>query len=891
MTLKRFLSISLALALTATFLTLPAYAAGNDFTPSKSGDKFYLCALEEIPYVAFPGIPNREEKKTVSAKLSLDGTQANSFNDLYGMFSAPATALWASMKPTNPMKVWFAPGTTSMQGTDNKRPITEKTSLAMMMANLSGDELNVSATQKIEVKDRNARLGICNINGTVKLSVPGMSVTNGNLLIRNAVLSGTSSTTPVPVLEVHLSEPITVGTGGNLYLDIGEGQASPLPGTGGGPVADKLVAPTGKSAIILDGGTAHLGAFLVERAAGNTSAVPLVAVNSGNLIIEEGSSFSSGADGMPDYTPGTLGPVADWHTTITNGDSNQPTVQVANGATLTLKGGEIKATGTDTPAVQVAAGATVEIPTDSKTIVTASSNNSQAIDLADGATVKKGDIVTVVVSDTNGSDNYVDNNGNIILAKGAKTGESENQTLNAAVILPDGTLIQGSEDTAPSVTTTNGNTTVTIPAGGSVQKPDGTTQNLTAGGTATSTPKDDGGTDTKLEVTAVPVTNVNLNQANLSLREGSTATLTATVEPADATNKNVTWTSSDQKVATVDANGTVTAVAPGTAIITAAAGEKTATCTVTVTKPSSGSSGSGSSSTTTQTTTNPDGSTTTTVTNKKTGTVTETTKYKDGSTLAVETKKDGTVTTTATAVNGVKTVTVEKPGEKVTAAITLPAGVDAATVTIPADLTPGTVAVDTKTGEIVMLSVPTEDGMLIKVEGSAKLVLEDRSKDFIDTPGHWGEDAIDFAVAHEMFNGTSETTFTPDGDMTRAMLMTVLARFDGQDTTGGETWYEKGMEWAKANGVSDGANPNAPITREQLVTMLYRYVGSPAADGSLASFPDAGKVSAYAADAMTWAVGTGILNGMGDGTLAPQGSATRAQVATILMRFCENVAK
>ena len=200
-------------------------------------------------------------------------------------------------------------------------------------------------------------------------------------------------------------------------------------------------------------------------------------------------------------------------------------------------------------------------------------------------------------------------------------------------------------------------------------------------------------------------------------------------------------------------------------------------------------------------------------------------------------------------------------------------------------------AVDVKTGEIVKLSVPTEDGMLIKLEGSAKLVLEDRSKDFIDTPGHWGEDAIDFAVAHEMFNGTSETTFTPDGDMTRAMLMTVLARFDGQDTTGGETWYEKGMEWAKANGVSDGTNPNAPITREQLVTMLYRYAGSPAADGSLASFTDAGKVSAYAVDAMGWAVSTGLIAGTGSNTLDPQGSATRAQVATILMRFCTNLTK
>ena len=94
-----------------------------------------------------------------------------------------------------------------------------------------------------------------------------------------------------------------------------------------------------------------------------------------------------------------------------------------------------------------------------------------------------------------------------------------------------------------------------------------------------------------------------------------------------------------------------------------------------------------------------------------------------------------------------------------------------ATVTIPADTTPGTVAVDAKTGEIVKLSVPTEDGMTVKLVGSANLVLEDRSKNFTDTRNHWAEDAIDFATAHEMFSGTSDTTFTPDSPMTRAMLM------------------------------------------------------------------------------------------------------------------------
>ena len=93
-------------------------------------------------------------------------------------------------------------------------------------------------------------------------------------------------------------------------------------------------------------------------------------------------------------------------------------------------------------------------------------------------------------------------------------------------------------------------------------------------------------------------------------------------------------------------------------------------------------------------------------------------------------------------------------------------------------------------------------------------------------------------------------------------------------------------DWAKANGVSDGTNPEVNITREQLVTMLYRYAGSPKANGSLDSFSDAASVSSYAVNAMQWAVANGIVNGS-NGKLNPQNNATRAQVAAILMRFCE----
>lgn len=151
---------------------------------------------------------------------------------------------------------------------------------------------------------------------------------------------------------------------------------------------------------------------------------------------------------------------------------------------------------------------------------------------------------------------------------------------------------------------------------------------------------------------------------------------------------------------------------------------------------------------------------------------------------------------------------------------------------------------------------------------------------------NWYADAVKYVSAKGLMSGTSADKFAPSATTTRAMLMTVLARYAGEDTTGGATWYEKGMEWAKAKGVSDGTNPNANITREQLVTMMYRYAGSPKADGKLDSFSDAASVSTYAADAMQWAVANGIVNGS-NGKLNPQNNATRAEVAAILMRFCE----
>ena len=155
----------------------------------------------------------------------------------------------------------------------------------------------------------------------------------------------------------------------------------------------------------------------------------------------------------------------------------------------------------------------------------------------------------------------------------------------------------------------------------------------------------------------------------------------------------------------------------------------------------------------------------------------------------------------------------------------------------------------------------------------------------------WFYQAVQYVAEKGLMSGTSATTFAPNEATTRAMLWTVLARLDGQDTAGGAVWYEKGMNWAMTKGISDGSNPNGSITREQLASMLYRYAGAPAAAGDLSAFSDAASVSEYAQTAMQWAVANGILSGKGNGVLDPKGNATRAEVAQMLMNFCEQITK
>ena len=157
---------------------------------------------------------------------------------------------------------------------------------------------------------------------------------------------------------------------------------------------------------------------------------------------------------------------------------------------------------------------------------------------------------------------------------------------------------------------------------------------------------------------------------------------------------------------------------------------------------------------------------------------------------------------------------------------------------------------------------------------------------FKDVPQNsWFASAVQYVTSNSLMNGTSTTAFSPNATMSRGMLMTVLARYAGESTEGGTVWYEKGMNWAKNKGISDGSAPNRNITREQLAAMLYRYAGEPDGAADLSAYTDAGSVSAYAEKAVQWCVKNGILTGKTSSTLAPKATATRAECAAMLQRF------
>ena len=355
-------------------------------------------------------------------------------------------------------------------------------------------------------------------------------------------------------------------------------------------------------------------------------------------------------------------------------------------------------------------------------------------------------------------------------------------------------------------------------------------------------------------VPVYPVTGVTLNRTSASVQVGKSITLTAAVQPENATDQNVVWSSSDPAIATVNEEGKVTGVAEGTATITVTTvdGNRTATCTVTVTKATTGgTTGGSSSSASTATETREDGSKVTTVT-KPDGSVTETVTQPDGTKSETVTAKNGDVTITVTDENGEELVKAEIPA------------------TIPEPET--------------------------KFEDVAEAA-------------PWAEEAIHKIAGLELVNGTGGNKYSPVAPMTRGSLATVLHRLSQgktdyesafKDVAQGK-YYTEGVAWAAKAKVVTGYTadifaPDDVITREQLAVMLARYakligMDTKADANRLKVFVDGDSTGEWAVDGVAWCVANGILKGKGRNDLDPTANVTRAEVAVMLDRFIALIQK
>ena len=474
---------------------------------------------------------------------------------------------------------------------------------------------------------------------------------------------------------------------------------------------------------------------------------------------------------------------------------------------------------------------------------------------------------------------------------------------------------------------------------------------ITATGTGTTTIKatvDGKSAECSVTVNAaatVPVESVSLDKTELSLEVGGEETLTATVAPTNATNKNVTWESSNTSVATVDATGKVTAIGAGTATITVTTvnQSKTATCEVTVTAATVPVTGVTLSQTqaslyynrtpntlTLTATVAPDNATNKAVTwtssNPSVATVENgvVTALARGTAVITATAADGSGASASCTVTVSSYLPPANPNYKITVEATQGGTVTAdptaakagATVTLTpapdAGYQVGAVAVTDRFGDAVAVTENADGTYTFTMPNgqvTVTVTFAEAPLPFPDvTEGDWFYDAVRYAYETGLMDGVGDNLFAPNSQTTRAQLVTILYRLEGEPEVSGTsgftdveagTWYTDAVAWAAANGIVNGTTdttfaPGEDITREQLVTVLYRYAESKGYDVSasadLSGYPDAGQVQDYAQPAMAWAVAEGIVEGV-DGNLNPTGDATRAQIATILMRFCEGVAK
>ena len=514
------------------------------------------------------------------------------------------------------------------------------------------------------------------------------------------------------------------------------------------------------------------------------------------------------------------------------------------------------------------------------------------VTLDESLTIDQDETLTIPDGSSLNGNGKLTNNGTILVESGGTvTGETGgNGTVVSAPKITTESLSEGTVGTAYNQTLQADNNPTKwsiadgfLPSGLTLNENTGEISGIpTTEGTSTFTAKaeNSAGSDSKqytLTIAPKPtvsVTGVKLDQTSLSLTVGGTGTLNATVQPDNATNKAVTWSSSNETVATVE-NGVVTAVGAGTADITVTTqdGQKTAVCAVTVTQPQPPSPPSGNDDDDDDNplyfTALPDtdhGSVSVSPRNAAKGsTVTVTARPDEGYTL----KK---LTVTDSRGNALD-LTGQSDG---TYTFTMPAG----GVTVKAVFAP------------VQAEEPQP---------------EPEALPFADVPEDaWYADAVAYVYEQGLMTGTGDTTFAPDVTTSRSMIAAILWRqagspaaddaVDFSDVAQGQ-WYSEAVRWAASEGIVGGYGDGAfgtddPITREQFAVMLYRFAQhqgcdvSVGEDTNILSYTDAQEISEYAVPALQWACGAGILQGDG-AALSPQGQTTRAEAAAMLMRFCQ----
>ena len=687
---------------------------------------------------------------------------------------------------------------------------------------------------------------------------------------------------------------------------------------------------------------AQYGVYLISST--DASSTSTITVNNGSL-----TTGGNGNVGIYYYWSGTS-------------NAGTPSLTVSGNAVVDTRNSQIMAQNKET-VVQVGAGSDGNggIVFDGK-----SGTVYGDVTLEDDLEIASGETLTIPDDSSLNSNGKLTNNGKIIVDNGGKlegtingnqppkitterlndgtVNTKYNQTLVAS---GDATIIWSSSD-LPNWLTLNSDGTISG------------TPTAAGASTFTVTATNDNGSDSKaltLTINPAPilVTGVTLNKSELALYTGGSATLTATVQPEDATNKAVNWSSSDEAVATVDTNGKVTAVGEGntTITVTTVDGNHTATCTVTVTAspepepeptppPYIPPSKPNWTSVARKLANAQPGDTVTVKMNGETevpGEVWETIAGRD---VTVILDMGGNVSWTVDG-NDVPTATHFAD---------MDFGVDRNTTGIDVDVINAitgqvssvqiTLAHDGEFGFTLTLTAPLgrenagywvnlyhydenaktlnyETSGEIQKDGTASLkmthasqyaiVIDDKSHvlPFTDLgEGQWYESAVRYAYTHDIMEGMNETTFSPNTSLTRAEAVQVLYNLEGRPAVSGnaafpdlvEKWYKPAIAWAEQTGVVDGYEdgtfrPENAVTRQEFAQMLYNYAKYKGYDltaqGDLSQFPDSGSVADWAEAAMSWANGNKLINGHDDGTIDAAGTATRAQAASILMRFDQNL--